>query len=390
MTHLARWLAAALLLLLCAGGVAAQDCRFAARPTDPDAGERLLGQLHKKPCLGFEKDDDALTQAVRQRLGSDDRPGGPLALPEVLTLLREQALTEAGGGLLADAWQRLARDIERVQDGLPDAATGDPAAYVAEVDKRLSPKWSAFTGEGGPIVLDGLSVRLVTPVACDAAGACAELLARMRLIRVVNLMTALQDHLQRPMLAQQLAVAQTELARWKTYRADSKHQYFWELWANGRLMANDRKLCPRDGEGGLVGFCQVPTSQLVLAHPDAGLRWSRRAGQSSELEPALVIDIVGQYFIAWQGERSARIGRQWGYTLAATYSQVEGRPEWAFGPRVFYNGYNLALTRGPGGHWGLVLNLGLADAYFTAQRKADYADPLKALNKPGFLDLLMR
>lgn len=386
MTRFARWLStAALLLWACAAP--AQNCRFDARPTDPAAGERLLAQLRLKPCLGFEKDADALTQAVHQRLGSADKPGGALALPDALALLQAHARAQADGAALADEWRRMARDIEVVQDGLPEPSAVEAAEYVATADKLLSPKWSAFTGEGGAIVLDGRLVQPVVAVACDAAGACTELLARMRLIRALNLMTALQDHVQRPMVVEQLAVARTELARWKAYRKDSQHQYFWELWANGRLMAGDDKLCPRDGSG-FVGFCKVPTSQWILVHPDAGLRWSRRAGQASEVEPALIIDLVGRHYLSWQDEQSARITRQWGYALAATYSQVDGRRQWALGPRVHYNGYNFALTRSAGGHWGLVLNLNLANRYF--ERKADYADALQKLDKPALLDLLVR
>lgn len=386
MTRLARWLATAVLLLgACAA--AAQNCRFDARPTDPEAGERLLAQLRMKPCLGSEKDEDALAQAVRKRLGSADKPGGALALPDALALLQADARVQADGGTLADEWRRLARDIAVVQDGLPEPSAVDAADYVARADKLLSPKWSAFTGAGGPIVLDGRLVQPIVQVACDAAGACSELLARMRLIRTLNLMTALQDHLQRPLLVEQLTLARTELARWQAYRKDSQHQYFWELWANGRLMAGDDKLCPRDGNG-FVGFCKVPTSQWIIVHPDAGLRWSRRAGQASELEPALIIDIVGRHFLSWQDEQSARIAHQWGYALAATYSRVDGRARWALGPRLHYNGYNLALTRSAGGHWGVVLNLNLATRYF--ERKADYTDALQKLDKPGLLDLLVR
>lgn len=388
MKTLERWVASAALLLLF-GAATAQTCRFDAQPTDPEVGERLLAQLRLKPCLGFEKDEDPLARGVHKRLGSNDQPGGALALTDALGLLLEHARARAATGPLSDEWRRLAREIEVVLDGLPDPAIASPEDYIAAADKRLSPRWSAFTGgASNTIVLDGRTVQPVAKAACDAAGACGELLERMRMIRSINLMTALQDHLQRPALVAQLAVAQTELARWQAYRKDSQHQYFWELWLNSRVMAKDKDLCPRDESGGMLGFCRVPTSQWILLHPDGGLRWSRRASNTSELEPALLVDIVGQHFLTWQDERSARISRQWGYSLAATYSQVDGKARWAFGPRLHYNGYNLALTRSPGGHWGVVINLNLANRYF--ERKADYADPLKKLEKPGFLDLLAR
>ncbi len=215
-----------------------------------------------------------------------------------------------------------------------------------------------------------------------------ELLARIDVIRSINLLVQEQKHAQSPTLQTQLRDAQTELARWQAYRRDSRHQSIWELWAYSQLMTRDPSICARDGSNGLIGFCKVPTSQLVLLHPDASLIATRPSGQPTQLQPALIIDVIGAHALSWQYERSARIERQWGYALSATCAQVDGRPQWSYGPRLHMDGYNLALTRSEGGGWNLVVSLNLAERYM--ERKKSYTRDLMRVKGSGLLRALDR
>ncbi len=389
MSRLMHGLCAAILAVVMAPSLA-QTCRFEQRPTDPEAGERLLASLAREGCLGSVDDPEPRTGEFHATIGTRDQPGGPLALQDALEQLHRHARTRSREPVLMSVWSGLAREIERIIERLPDPAAMPPAGYQSAVVDIVSPRWKAASGQGTgePIDLDGVRFKAIRPLACRTDGDCSEWLTHVDVVRSINLLVQVQTHVQSPVLQAQLRDSQTELARWQAYRRDSRHQYIWELWANSQLMARDSSICARDGSNGLVGFCQVPTSQLVLLHPDAGLIATRPSGQPTQLQPALIVDVIGRHTLSWEDERSARIARQWGYALSAVYAQVDGRPQWSYGPRLHRDGYNLALTRSEGGGWNLVVSLNLAERYM--ERKESYTRDLMRVKDSGLFRALDR
>lgn len=380
-------LIAGLLLALAALGCRAADCPFDERPTDPDRGQLVLILLSDADCLGNPNvDTDPLAATVRGAIGKKSALENVAGITAAFDALADAARAEAGGG---GAWLAVWTELEGTRRQLAELPRAQgPDAFQDIANRAILGRWRVALEAERPVTVGGQTVRPLAPVACKPGGDCAAFLSQLRLVRVFRLVTVVRDYVQNVDVMRQAAKAQLELARWEAYRTQSQHQYWWELGVNSWRMERDKGLCPRDASDTAQGFCAVPTSQFIVLHPDGGLRWSRRADNSKELQPALVVSLLGQHFIEWESASSATIKRQWGYALAASYSQVDGRPEWAYGPMLQWNGYNLAITRGPGGRWGLMVNLNLANRYF--ERKADYADPLKNLNKPGFLDLLMR
>ena len=389
-----RQLGVAALSWLCAAAFAA--CPFGERPTDGARAVSLLNRLAMESCLGdAQADTDPLTATVHQaiaKLGAlENAEGVSAAIAALGSFAREQS---ASGAQPAE-WRAIAVDLtetgRRAAD-LSNATTSNE--LLAAGDRAIESKWSVYTDDPSrPLIAAGVPVQPVSAVTCPANGSCAGFDSRVRLLRVINLMTVLQRYVQRPAFKEQLATARVELARWGAYREQGQHQYLWELYVNSRAMARDDRICPRAPDGSLKGFCSVPTSQWIVMHPDAGLRWSSRAGQSAELKPAFVVEMIGRSSFEWRGERSAEIATSRGWSLAAAYAQSGNHHQWSFGPMLPFNGYNLALTKGPGDRWGLMVNMQLADSYFklvdhASARKDDWTTQLRSAGKASLAELL--
>lgn len=402
---IARSLVAA--LLLCGlGTVGAQDsppieghCDVSLAPSTwqahPRGPDGRLQQLMSPACLGDPKADAANPLVAQFNKATPDQPSVNVverltAGRAGLSLLRSHALARLGTAAVGSTptgltWRSMAAHLQQVDATVqlalisPDrAAFRDSLALLLPADPFAR---GLDAANQGLLILDGQAFKLLTETGCDKAAAkCDELFERAELIRAVNLLARLSKYLQ----ADDLLAAQADLAlrnaRWTAYRKDGRHQYFWEVWLNGKLMD-----CPQDEKGIPIGFCPVPTRQWLLLHPEAALVFNHKAGQSSDLQPALTIELVGYYRWAWAGE-SARMHRRHGFSLLAAYTKHEGRNRWGFGPKfVFGDGYHLGVTRAPGGRWSVAVNLPLSDALFS--RKQEYTDYLKKIRKPDLGEL---
>jgi hypothetical protein len=218
---------------------------------------------------------------------------------------------------------------------------------------------------------------------------CEDFASQLDLVRVANLMERLRGYTQSGSLAAQYEESQLALRQWEAYRSKAHHQYFWELFINGQRMGKD--LCPEDaGSGMKMGFCKVPTSQLIVLHPEAALRFSRSAAKSSDLQAALLIEIIGTYSWHWKTDGrkdTAEMADRRGYSLAATYTQSNVEKRWGFGPMVHWGDMSAALTKARGGSWALVVNVALAERYFG--RKQETVDELRRVQKAGIGELLL-
>jgi hypothetical protein len=340
-------------------------------------------------CLGDAQADKAHALVAQFNKLTPDLPGAAKADAgqrvavgqATLAMLRLHASNQAGG-----AWRDLERHLSLVDQTLQRAMTSSDAAVyqgsLAQVLPRDPFALGLDAGTEGAVRLGGETHKLLRPTQCPrTATACTELEDRVELIRHVNLLGRLSKYLQ----ADGLAAAHAELvvrnARWKAYREGGRHQYLWEVWLNGKVMD-----CPQDDLGIPVGFCPVPTQQWLLLHPEAALVFNHKAGQSSELQPTLTVELLGYHRWSWADGASAQMRKRFGVSLLAAYSKHDGRNRWGFGPKVVLgDGYHLGVTRAPGGRWSVVVNVAFSDALFG--RKQEYTDYLKKVRKPDLSEL---
>lgn len=359
--------------------------RWQAHPRGPDG---LLQQLMGPACLGDPTADKA-DRLVKQfnevtpnwaQAADADVMQRVAAGRAALTVLRTHAVARSGS-----EWRSMAAHLqsvdEAVQRGLGNSDVADYRLRLAQAMPRDPFALGLDAATEGAVRLGGETYKLLAPTHCTKdAATCAVLTERVELIRTVNLLGRLSRYLQ----ADALLAAQADLvlrnAQWTAYREGGRHQYFWEVWLNGRLMD-----CPQNEKGIPVGFCPVPTQQWLLLHPEAALVFNHKAGQSSDLQPSLTVELLGYHRWEWAGN-NAQMRKRFGVSLLAAYSKHDGRNHWSFGPKfVFGAGYHLGVTRAPGGRWSVAVNLPLSDELFG--RKQEYTDYLKMLRKPDMSKL---
>lgn len=386
---------AALIVLFFIGGSAyAADCPFPDAAAPVANYDATLARLKLQSCLGDPTQDTApvvvrFDELTNQpiNLGQTERLTAAI---DALTAVAEERASNLGP--LQDDWRAMLQELRDVRARLGTlGSVQSKAGWLATVGEAVPTKWRRVSAGLGSVPVGGREVDFLKSIGCTNNAPCPAFLSQLDLVRLANLMARLAGYLQSPSLADQYADAKLAIAQWEAYRSKAHHQYIWEVWVNGLAMGKD--LCPEDaGTGMKMGFCKVPQSQWILMHPDAALRFSNSASESSELKPALLVEIVGHYRWTWKtinGRPSADMESRTGYSLAATYTSTGNENNWGFGPMVHMGDYSFALTKAPGGgRWSLVVNIPLADKIFS--RKQEYIDALKSIKKDGFSDLVAK
>lgn len=353
--------------------------------------DEVLAELRDPACLG-DKANDAANPTVAEfdKLTPDqarDSAARLIAAQAALASLVEYARNRSVG-IQRDAWLALSLELTRARSQITAAAAERDAQLMQASFATALPRanWERLTNETqGALRLDGQTFKLLAPTGCKKADtSCPAFDSQINLVRVFNLVGRLRGYLQFDSLATIHADVNLQKDRWTAYRTKGKPLYFWEVWLNGATMGDE--LCPRDpGTGIQRGFCATPSSQWVLLHPEPVAAFNRKATQASELNAALLIELVGYHRWKW-GEGSSEMRGRIGGSLAAAYLQHgEGR-KWGYGPSFTWGeGSSLAVVRAPGGKWSVLLNLSLAGDYYG--RKERYENYLKALKKPDFSEL---
>lgn len=349
-----------------------------------------------RSCLATDKDQSQVVKDISTALNGPvtvDTADGAQA-PTTMRLVRavDVLLSYSSGSKSADvdAWSAVRTELVYARSVLNSLKSAESSTvWFATVEKALSPVWK-MPAAGQPIFIGGRSFDLLKlPEECVQDKPCPAIEPRADLLRVINLVANLQAIALRPSLKAAYEDSTLQRDRWKAYRESAQPLYFWEVGLNSALMRTGLlgKPCgDLDFDGVRRGFCDVPTGQVILLHPEGALRFSRSATKADELKPALLIEILGYYTWKWKGDSGidgAKMKERWGASLAASYMNtgsagVEGR--WAYGPMFHLGDYSLAVTKASGGKWSLVVNIPLAGAYFG--RRQEVVDELAKLNGP--------
>jgi hypothetical protein len=355
----------------------------------------VLMRLRLTACLGDHEADKApLVGAFNEITEKPIGLGQVERLIKAVELLRDFAAQRAASSAPIDPhakdWMHMERELADVQRKLSGLGSASSVKAIQDiVQYAISGDWVAIsTSKQGPnteIELDGVKLKLLAPPDCRPLTPCPAFDSQLELVRVANLMARLRGYSQERTIAEHFLDAKLATARWDSYRTEGHHQYIWEVWLNGKAMGDD--LCPKDaGTGMRMGFCKVPTSQWIVLHPDAGLRWSNAANNPSELKAAFIVEALGYYRWSWKSEQSAQMTGRIGASLAAVYTDTSQEKRWSYGPMFYYEGYNLAVTKASGGRWSLVINLNLAERYFG--RKQEFTNELQKIKKADLGELL--
>jgi len=343
-------------------------CSFPDPATPPADWTQALRQLEISRCAGGREDPSPAVKAVLAKIDAGAKAPNYEPLIDATEFLIVFASGHQGPGKPEpEAWAALRKTLDESAAGLRAAAPGQGQVPMVWIDLSRNP------GQAVPVA--GTSVQLVPRLACASGNPCPAFWERLDMLRVVRLMDSMSGLLTGSRLDEKLKETIQRDKRWEAYRADGQHQYWWELWANGkRMKPSDCPTAMEDGVRRRTGYCEVPEDQLIILHPDAGLAWIRGAQSKSDLKGAFLLELLGYYRWRWASRTSADMDSRAGVSVAAIYADRAGGGRWGFGPLIHIGDVNFGVTRARG-TWSLTINSQLAGRYFDAKQK--YLDKLK-------------
>lgn len=358
----------------------------------PEAYQAALQAAASPSCLGsVERDNNTLVQsfnAATPDVGTDAAKRYQATLA-ALDLLIKQA-RDRSVGEPKSAWTGMTTELASFRAGVERLGNAGDGAPFDDLLRGAIPKdvWGdgLVANDKGAVKLGDATELLLSAPNCTKL-LCKEAADREELIRVVNLVGRLRKYLQ----ADTLVAFAAELTRldkqWTAYRDKARHQYIWEVFANGKLMGD--RYCSgqgKDSTGNRRGFCAVPDWQLVLLHPETALTFNAKAGSASELQGNLMVEVLGYHRWNWAGTSGAELKDRFGVSLVSAYVKHGDKREWGWGFGVVAgDGYNLSVVRTPANKWSVLVNVALGDRYFG--RKQEYVDYLKKVKKPDLSEL---
>ena len=326
-----------------------------------------VNRLSIAGCLGENRDPDPATARAQRLFGTAARvEGQERAKIREVTLSPEERRT-----LTLAVLQNAAEYLGTLQSAASEVDKGDVGNLRSLVQQALRNRADGVQGDptfwqwdGNEFALGRTGVDIPTLLAragCDktprdAACASAQTTAE-GLLRGAKLAERAYAADQAVMIDAAAARAATRDARWRSYFADARSQYPWELFVNSWRYES---VLRKDGLSG------PPSSQWILLHPDIGMQYVNSAEAGDRFKPALLLELIGYNRWSWGNDNKPQ--NAWGASLSRTYADTATLPSGAWGLTIHYNNKYSATVSSVGGKTGLVLSLDLAGAVTQASQ----------------------
>ena len=366
------------LALLSGAPVLAQEVDCAALRTQMEAApaRAQLTELLRQGCLGEAPDKDPSTVRVQQLFATATRlaPEGQGAVQIKDVALgpdERRLLTLAVLRVAADYVERLQASaqpadkprVERLQALLGQASRETAAGVPFDATNTVQGVvfWQWDNGQLGNTDVDVAG--MLQEGGCNSVPrgpACPPRLATAEgLVRAAHFAARAYSVEQASAITKAEARAVVRDAQWRSYFADTRSQYPWELLVNN--WAYERSLPePRALRG-------PPTSQWILLHPDVAMQYVGGAAAGDRFKPALVLDLVGYNFWKWGDDNKPK--NALGASLVRTYADTASVPSGAWGISVHVaSKYTITLTDHDG-KAGVLLSIDLAGAVTKASQE---------------------
>ncbi|HYN64754.1 MAG TPA: hypothetical protein VES36_09135, partial [Candidatus Limnocylindrales bacterium] len=166
---------------------------------------------------------------------------------------------------------------------------------------------------------------------CAAARASVE-----RLVRAAHIAARAFSADQAQAIREAAAQAAVRDARWRSYFADTRSQYPWEILFNSWIYDSTVR-----SEAGISG---PPRWQLIALHPDVGMQYVKSAAAGDRFKPALVLEIIG--YNGWSWGNDSKPQNAWGASVVRTYADTASVPSGAWGLAIHRNSkYTVTFSR---------------------------------------------
>jgi len=290
-----------------------------------------VNRLAGASCLGGALDQDPYTRRVNRLFASAKNV--PLSDEErrALTVAVLRAAHEYLGAVQAPEAATMRAAVQQ--------AIRDRSAGVESPVQQMS-YWTWDGPQAMPLGATGIDVRAMAQPGIEA------------LVRAAHL----AERAFAPDQARAIGAAQAQAAardaRWRSYFADARSQYPWELFVNS--WRYEQTVRDKSGISG------PPAWQWIVLHPDIGMQYVRSAAAGDRFKPALVLELVG--YNRWSWGSGNRPQNAWGASLVRTYADTASVPSGAWGLAIHRNSkYTVTFTR-LDGKTGVLLSIDLAGA----------------------------
>ena len=375
------------LTLLVLAALSAPVVASEGQTCEEHANESLADDLYVAAlsCLGSKQDEHSLSidfYGATPNLEKGEVTLRAANVQKALELLHAAAVEQARA---QRNWQVLVDYLANRIDGLKSATDDSTKLHVLS---RMSPD-AVYDIEGDRGRVRLLSENLYIKPGdtehiddhCPPEGtACPHYQALKPKVRILKLLDRLDGYAYYHGLAAHYDDAKLGEKKWAAYFEDTRHQWWWEYYVNGRRMLADEDTENRVRQG----FREVPNDQLILFHPDVAFYWDDSANASSELRAVPVIEVIGKYRWQWAADGSVEKGSGW--SVIAAYNEVEDGRAWGAGLMYHYrNRFSLGVTSTKG-DVGVLLSIDLSDKLF--ERKEKYKSYLEKVDRDAFSDVL--
>lgn len=346
-----------------------------------DAGYEATLQVITPGCLGQGEDKgSSLVDGLLQIDPNEDLFAARIyKIRELMQVMLEFSNLQAQGESDKAAWLALSEGTRKeIVIAKRVNAQNTKEQNDAFLLQLFSPGSWEINAEFHAGIVDGLTLTQPDVAACPlpASVECGPYKSRKELIRYLVVASQIRSYALRDSWNSSVKSIELRDTKWNAYFNDALFQWWWEVGINGYRMKHS-DLCKRGPDGMQKGFCEVPSSQLIVLHPDVGLQWVNGARQSSDLKAAVIIEVFGRN--SWRWSQKGEIQGASGWSAIAAYSDLDGISKWRYG--LLYHGkskYSFAVTAG-NGKFGLLMNLALSDRLFEVSEKYQgyFKDPEK-------------
>ena len=169
------------------------------------------------------------------------------------------------------------------------------ATSITALGKGIAAEWQY----GGSLILfegadDAVDAKMIVEAACEGLVVMADCARVFRTQAELLTLARLQFTVLSAFSAGQRAAFVRYLTgleeRWRRYHLDARANLPWELWLNGRLLAEPAAGC---------GFIEPPERQIILLHPIPLL--VARGATTDDMTGAIGIELIGLYAWRWEG-----------------------------------------------------------------------------------------
>lgn len=347
-----------ILLLLCCLGINIASAAVCNVPVNTDTALLVTFSRNMDGCLMFDKKQHPLTKQIHQLFSQKGMTNQGLAL-QALNVVEVELQNRFSG---EDQGSQLRERIKGLRMALTRSTT--PGTNLKAdwqwVQRDRSVSGIEFLDFDSLLSEERCPTGQAWSLACKTAFKDASLLGVS-----IHIANAAIDRFSQAFRELVEDDRRLRMNKWDSYYDDLTFQYPWEMYLNNTVIdaADTRSTL----NGNKQGFRPLPTSKVVILHPEIGLVYDNQV--NNKIEEVLNVEVIGFEKFSFNNV-SGRVQKPWGISVIASYLQdKKGESGWRAGLLMKYKGYSFGISDN-NSEAAFMLNLNLSKLLFRVEDDA--------------------